>query len=409
MSLEPDTDDLPAGMVECRVCRVPVPEGEYCGLCGLPLKDHEAKGPDWLRLKAYSASPGEHLLRPNIVSTLFPHLSPSSRMPFLLGLGVLLAALIAATLFRLPAGIITVAALGLPLLFLIYLQESDVYDDVPTGTLVTTAGLGIGLGVGWVLLTGAMIAQQYDVGLGVGIAGSRVLRDGLGVPIGGLLLMLAPAVLVRLVRPGQRESLDGFAIGALGALMFTAAAQMTRLAPQFSGGMIAGGRPMSGLVVEAGIRGVAVPLTAAAVGGLIGTALWFARPENKNHQHRNYVRIALTAFALIVMTMYALLGLVDVARMPQILQLALHLTVSAVALLALRVGLHLALLHENHDEILSDQPILCTHCGHVVPDMAFCVACGAATRASSRSSRQSRRGLRPVLSDTGPEPGADPS
>ena len=97
MSLEPDTDDLPAGMVECRVCRVPVPEGEYCGLCGLPLKDHEAKGPDWLRLKAYSASPGEHLLRPNIVSTLFPHLSPSSRMPFLLGLGVLLAALIAAT------------------------------------------------------------------------------------------------------------------------------------------------------------------------------------------------------------------------------------------------------------------------------------------------------------------------
>jgi hypothetical protein len=408
MSTDSDTDDLDPGMVECRVCKVPVPEGEYCGLCGLPLKDHgKANGPDWLRVKAYSASPGENLLKPNIVSTLFPHLSPSSRMPFLLGLGVLLAALIAATLFRLPAGIITVAALGLPLLFLIYLQESDVYDDVPTGTLVATAGLGIGLGVGWVLLTGAMIAQEYDVGLGVGIAGSRVLRDGLGIPIGGLVLMLAPALLVRLVRPGQRESLDGFAIGALGALMFTAAAQMTRLAPQFSGGMIARGRPMSGLIVEAGIRGVAVPLTAAAVGGLIGTALWFVQPESKKHQHRSYVRVALTGFALIVMTMYGLLGLVDVARMPQILQLALHLAVSAAALLALRVGLHLALLHENHDEILSDQPLLCTYCGHVVPDMAFCVACGAATRASSRSSRQSRRDLRPVRNDKSQEPEAD--
>jgi hypothetical protein len=389
-------------MVECRVCKTEVPEGEYCGLCGIPLDEHDAEGPAWLRINAYSASPGEHLLRPNIVSSLFPHLSPRSRTPFLLGLGVLLAALIAATLFRLPAALITVAALGLPLLFLIYLQESDVYNDVPTGTLVTTAGLGIGLGVGWVLLTGAMIAQAYDVGLGAGIAGSRILRDGLGVPIAGMLLMVAPAVLMRLIRPGQRESLDGFAIGALGALLFTAAAQMTRLAPQFAGGMIAKARPMSGLIVEAGIRGIAVPLTAAAVGGLIGTALWFIRPENKKHQHRNYVRIVLAVFALAVMTMYALLGLVDVARLPQLLQLALHLAVAAAALLALRVGLQLALLHENHDEILSDEPLLCPYCGTVVPDMAFCVACGAATRASSRSSRQSRRDVRPVRTDVDP-------
>jgi hypothetical protein len=408
MSTESETTDPTPGMVECRVCRTEVPEGEYCGLCGIPLEDHQRpQGPDWLRLKAYSASPGEHLLRPSIVSTLFPHLSPRSRMPFLLGLGVLFACLIAATLFRLPAAIITVAALGLPLLFLIYLQESDVYDDVPTGTLVATAGLGIGLGVGWVLLTGAMIAQTYDVGLGTSIAGSRILRDGIGIPIAGLVLMLAPAALVRLIRPGQRESLDGFAIGALGALMFTAAAQMTRLAPQFTGGMVAKARPISGLIVEAGIRGIAVPLTAAAVGGLIGTALWFRRPDNKKHQHRSYVRMALAVFALVVMAMYALLGLVDVARLPQILQLALHLAVSAVALLALRVGLHLALLHENHDEILSDEPLLCPHCGHVVPDMAFCVACGAATRASSRSSRQARRDTRPVRTDVGPESGGD--
>jgi hypothetical protein len=252
-----------------------------------------------------------------------------------------------------------------------------------------------------------MIAQAYDVGLGAGIAGSRILRDGLGVPIAGMLLMVAPAILVRLIRPGQRESLDGFAIGALGALLFTAAAQMTRLAPQFAGGMIAKARPMSGLIVEAGIRGIAVPLTAAAVGGLIGTALWFTRPENKKHQHRNYVRIALAVFALAVMTMYALLGLVDVARFPQLLQLALHLAVAAAALLALRVGLHLALLHENHDEILSDEPLLCPHCGTVVPDMAFCVACGAATRASSRSSRQSRRDVRPVRTDVDPAQGGD--
>ena len=162
------------------------------------------------------------------------------------------------------------------------------------------------------------------------------------------------------------------------------AATLTRLAPQFATGMVARARPVSSLIVEAGIRGVAVPLTAACVGGLIGAALWFTRPPNKVHQHASYVRVALAGFAAAVLAVYAALGLVDVAHIPQILQLAIHLSVAAIALLLLRLGLHLALLHEAHDEIQSDEPVLCPHCNHVVPDMAFCPACGVATHASSR-------------------------
>ena len=407
MSTEPETDEHPPGLVECRACQTEVPEGEYCGRCGMPLQGHDANRCDWLRLKAYSASPGERLLRPNIVSSLFPHLPPSSRMAFRMGLGVLLAALFLATSFRLPAALITVAALGLPLLFLIYLHESDVYADLPSGTLLATAGLGIGLGVGWVLLTGAWVAQAYDVPLGVGIAGTRILRNGLGLPLGSLLLMLVPMVLVRLVRPGQRESLDGFAIGTLGALMFTAASQLTRMAPEFSDPVIARARPMSGLIVEAGIRGIAVPLTAAAVGGLIGIALWFTPPEHQKDKHRNHVRIARAVAILGVIAIFATPGLLDVGRSPEMLQLATHLATAAVAVLALRVGLHLALLYERHDELHSDQPLLCPYCARVVPDMAFCAACGAATRASSRSSRRARRDNRPVRTDGDPELDSD--
>ncbi len=151
-------------------------------------------------------------------------------------------------------------------------------------------------------------------------------------------------------------------IGALGALAFTAAATLTRLAPQFATGMIARSRPVSSLIVEAGIRGVAVPVTAAAVGGLIGAALWFTRPASKADQHTGYIRAVLALFAAAVMAVYAALGLVDVAGIPQALQLVVHLTVAVVALLLLRIGLHLALLHEAHDEIHSDEPVLCPHC-----------------------------------------------
>jgi hypothetical protein len=154
---------------------------------------------------------------------------------------------------------------------------------------------------------------------------------------------------------------------------------------------------------EAGIRGVAVPLIAAAAGGLIGAALWFTRPPGKKQQHPGLVRLMLVSFAVAVLAVYLGLGMIDVAHLSQVVMLVLYLALAVVALFLLRVGLHLALLHEAHDEIRSDKPLLCTHCGHVVPDMAFCPACGVATRASSRSSRKARRATRPVRTAPGPE------
>ena len=80
----------------------------------------------------------------------------------------------------------------------------------------------------------------------------------------------------------------------------------------------------------------------------------------------------------------------------------LHLLVAAGAILALRIAVHISLLHEEHD-LLQGPPLLCPECHHVVPDMAFCPNCGAATRASPRSSRNARRASRPVPTDTASE------
>ncbi|PEG40484.1 zinc ribbon domain-containing protein [Mycolicibacterium agri] len=393
--------------MECRVCQTDVPAGEFCGLCGDFLTERRGNGPSWLRLRAYGAAPNEHLLVPALASSLFPHLPHRSRTSFRVVLILVLLALAIFATLRMPAALITVSALGLPLLFLLYMRETDAQRDLPARTLLFTGGLGIALGVTFVLLTGAMVARSYGVPLGTGIAAGRILREGLGVPVAGMLIMLLPAIVVRFTSPSTtRESLDGFTIGALGALTFTAAATITRLAPQFATGMIARSRPVPSLIVEAGIRGIAVPLTAAAVGGLIGAALWFTRPPSKAHQHPGYVRAALAGFAAAVVGVYALLGIIDVTHIPQWLQLIIHLTVAMVALLLLRLGLHLALLHEEHDEIQSEEPLLCTHCNHVVPDMAFCPACGVATRAASRSSRRQRREARPAARTPG-EPTTD--
>ena len=75
------TEDSPTTM-ECRVCQTDVPAGEFCGLCGDFLTERRGNGPSWLRIRAYGAAPGEHLLLPSLASSLFPNLPHKSRTPF---------------------------------------------------------------------------------------------------------------------------------------------------------------------------------------------------------------------------------------------------------------------------------------------------------------------------------------
>jgi hypothetical protein len=249
-----------------------------------------------------------------------------------------------------------------------------------------------------VVVTGEIVAEAYGVPMAAGLALRHLLQEGLAIPAAGMTLMVIPTIIARVFRPAgaSRESLDGFVIGALGALFFTAGATFTRLAPQFATGLIAHSRPVKGLIVEAGISGVTVPLTGAVAGGLVGIALWFAGPRNNAHERPGRVRAVLVMLAILVLLVHAAVGVVDIVGVPQIQMLLMHLALAIIALLALRCAVQIALLHEAHDPIQQDEPLLCVHCEHVVPDMAFCPACGVASRASSRSSRAERRTERPV-------------
>jgi hypothetical protein len=386
---------------DCPVCETDVPAGAFCGFCGSHLTSQRGDGPAWLRLRAYGAAPGEHVLRPSVASSLFPHLHRRSRAPFRLGLIVLLIALVAFAVLRWQAPLVAVSALGLPLMFHLYLYETDGYQDLPRRALLVLAVLGACLGVGWAWLTGEIIARSYDVAFQTGMEFKQPLAEGVVIPVSCALVMLVPVVLARVARVGTRESLDGFVIGAVAAMSFTAAATLTRLAPQFATGLMASDRPMVGLIAEAGIRGVAMSLTAAAAGGMVGAALWFTRPDPA-HQHEGQWLAGPLPALVVVLIVYALLGLVDASPLAETWQLVIHLIVAFLMLLALRVVLHMALLREAHDPI-TQEPFLCESCGHVVPDMAFCPACGMATRASSRSSRAARRQVRPVRIDDSPE------
>jgi hypothetical protein len=93
---------------------------------------------------------------------------------------------------------------------------------------------------------------------------------------------------------------------------------------------------------------------------------------------------------VVALVLYAALGLAESLPFFQGLHVGLHLAVTVIALLALRIGQQAMLLHEAQDESDPTQYVLCPHCDHVVPNTAFCPNCGVATRAASRTARAAR-------------------
>lgn len=376
--------------MHCRVCRAEVPTAAFCGSCGAHLYHLPGNGPDWLRVHAYAAAPEEQMLRSSVVTTLFPHLPPRSRSAFRAGLAALVLVLVALALQHWQAALIAVSAFGVPLIFQFYVQQCHAYRDLRPWRLLLPLLIGAGLGVAWALLTGPLLAGSSLKTLSFHESAMMRIWEGLAVQVGGAILMLVPAVLLRVLRPPTRESLDGFLIGAAGAIAYTAAATLTRAAPQLATGLVAHDRTAGSLLVQAGITGIAMPVTAAAAGGIVGAAIWFARRTDPSRQPGWPDRgVVLPALAVVV-AIYVAVGLVDISRLPQGVQLGLQLLLAAFAVLALRSTVHMALLHEAPD-VTERQPLLCAHCRHVVPDMAFCPNCGIAARASSRSSRDARR------------------
>ena len=249
---------------------------------------------------------------------------------------------------RLQAPMIAVAALGVPLVFQLYLQESDVYEDLPARLLGVAALLGAVLGWGWSALTDRHVSDASTANLLGGSSTGHFWVDGVLIPAGAGLLLLVPAAAAFAMKPPHiDESMDGFLIGSLGAVAFTAAATITRLAPQLKTGIVAHDRPVESIVVEALLQGGTVPITAASIGGIVGAALWVRRRSQSGHLGRWLATARIMVPIAIVL--YAVLGIIDYEQPPQATLLGLHIVVAIAALLLLRYGLHAVLLHEEHE------------------------------------------------------------
>src|SRR6266550_4238879 len=149
--------------VLCHACGREVPAGEYCGVCGARLADPTRRG--IRRLDAYAANPGEHVLSLSVITTLFPHLPHRRTAPFRIAVVLTAAMLFGLGLARLTGPAVAAASLMVPLLYLLYLYEVEVYENEPVWVVALTFLLGAALGIPWALTTGPITADQVLLNL----------------------------------------------------------------------------------------------------------------------------------------------------------------------------------------------------------------------------------------------------
>jgi rRNA maturation endonuclease Nob1 len=362
-----------------------VPEGHFCGSCGAHLLHWNKGRAAARRLHAYAAFPDEPMFRLSIVSSLFPHLSHHSRSVFRIATAWLVIILVVLAIAGLESPLIAVAAIGIPLLFQIYIVEVGPYgDDVLLPTFVTLV-VGAALGVAWAQIGGPYVQRDLLPTMQWSLTDHSAIAAAVLVPLIGQLLMCVPLIML-LVRRRSTEGLDGFVIGAAGALGFTAAATIANLSSRFTGGILAH-QPFVDVISQALIRGVSVPLVAAFATGLFGATVWVRRRTEAAPTDADGLWLTSPIGALAIALLVQIgLGYTDIARLALPVLVVVHLGAVVVMMAFVRIGLHHVLLHEHHDFAIGP-PRACTSCRHVVPAMPFCPQCGVAQHAMSRAHR----------------------
>jgi RsiW-degrading membrane proteinase PrsW (M82 family) len=361
-------------MVTCEHCGRQTPDETFCTYCGA----HRARGAGEVprrRMAAYAAHPGEHVLAPNLLSTLLPHL-PSHRLhEFRWGLLAGVAAVVALT----AAGAVVpgtfVAAVLVPVLYLVYLVEAQVYKAEPVRTLGLTVVAGALLGTASMLIASVFIPSSTPLQLGGATA--TVIGGTILLPIAQELVKPAPALLLRW-RPQFRETIDGLVFGVAIGLGFAAASTI------FDFSRIIAYEPL-----HTSARSWLFPLLSAAVltpvmqascTGLVTASLWRRIPDAS--QRRLLVAGIPVALGCHVAFTWISWVLARHGTGPATV-LAWQAAVDVVLLLYIRVLLHGALRDEAGELGLSS--IVCPHCRRHEMVAAFCPHCGAATSAAPRT------------------------
>jgi len=290
--------------------------------------------------------------------------------------GALVVMLAALHLFA-PA---TVAAVFLlPVLYLMYLYEVEVYEDEPWLVVGATMLLGALLGLAFANIAGASLSQ-LDL---TGDRDSAFVLAAIAIPIVAQVLMLAGPAFLYTFRTRFREPLDGVTFGAASGLGFSLASSLTAFWPLITGPLVANGSSID-WAVRLTRAGLGIALINACTTALVAAALWLHRYDTRPARRR--ITSSLVAAIVVAVVAQVAVGIIGSVVGDLVVGVILLAVIAAGLLVYVRVVIHDALLVEGAELGIGPEAP-CPECHRLVPTMRFCPSCGAARAAASKQGR----------------------
>jgi hypothetical protein len=394
-------------LTTCEHCGNEVPASRFCIRCGHQLEGGEpalsrisqvpgasalGRGMSGLMnldptslsgvRRAFAAAPDESVLRPTIVSTIFPQLPRPSMVVFRQCLALGLATVLVLGLAKLYPVALIAGAILLPVLVVLYLVDVNMFEEQSLPMIGATLAWGLATGALTALIAKSLSPSGSEVF--VGGQSSLVLSRGVMVPLLSILLIaLGPLFLLRY--PRFSTVLDGATFGAASASAFVAAEVIIQALSALSHGL----RPPGLLVpwlVQLAIIAIALPiLTMATMGAIVG-AVWL-KVRAPIRDRRALGRLGSPLIAVPLGAVLLVLASIVQLTLASGLALAIIAVLAVLALMWLRQVIHVGLLEEAL--LIEDAPVItCANCGHRTRRGSFCENCGIALAAlpASRSS-----------------------
>jgi RsiW-degrading membrane proteinase PrsW (M82 family) len=356
--------------VICDHCGKQVPEAVFCTNCGAHQGKSADTGDPRARHHQYAAAPGEHVAQPSVFSTLLPHLGHTKvhefRWAFLIGLAIVV--ILVAT------GLVVAALLAaiflIPVLYLVYLYEAQVYRDEPVLVLGATFIGGIILGLAVTLLSNAII------GLSIVQSTTALIGYTVIVPIIQLIVMPLPALLLR-NRAGFTETVDGLAFGVASGLGFSISESIVRFSNVFANTGIHTDST-SWIYPLVGVA-VLIPLLHGSTSGALAAGLW---RFDRTGRARDIAAYAVPISVIATIGFYYVGQLLANNGVAPLIVLLYQAIPVALLLVYIRFLLHYSLLEEARD--LGFHAVVCPNCHRHVMAAGFCPNCGVAFTAAPR-------------------------
>jgi protease prsW family protein len=371
--------------VRCDHCSNDVPDGVFCTRCGAHQGTTGEVANPKTRISRYAAHPAEHVVQPSIFTTLFPHLGHSKihefRWAFAVGLGGILILYVAGLI----TAAILVAIFLVPILYLIYLYEAQVYRDEPALVLGFTIGGGALVGIVVTVIERLVYNPYPSVGnplrsAGIGIG--ALLFLGLLMPVVQEALKPLPALFLP-NRADFPETVDGLVFGIAAGLGFSVAESLVGFSSVLTSlpAHLAPGNWIYDLTTLA----VFQPLLQGSATGMIVATVW--RYRRGQLAGREIGGVAMAVIAHVAFSLGTQVW--KDALLNPLFILVWQAVVVGALLVYVRYLLHHALLEEAAH--MGYAETVCPNCHMHIVASGFCPNCGMALTAAPSAVKRARK------------------